>query len=49
MTILSMVRPMHIIIFYDHLLVECEKGLLNYGDKLIVIGDLNSNVSLVSS
>ena len=35
--------------FYDHLLVECEKGLLNYGDKLIVVGDLNSNVSLVSS
>ena len=29
--------------FYDNLLVECEKGLLNYGDKLVIMGDLNSN------
>ena len=30
-------------------MVECEKGLLNYGDKLVIMGDLNSNLSQVSS
>ena len=35
--------------FYDNFLVECEKGLLTYGDRLVVLGDFNSNFSQVSS
>jgi len=31
--------------FYDHLILECEKALLHSCQKLIIIGDLNSDVS----
>ena len=35
--------------FYDNLLIECEKGFLNFGDKLIVLGDLNSDLTQMTS
>ena len=35
--------------FYDNFLVECEKGLLTYCDRLVILGDFNSNFSQVSS
>ena len=35
--------------FYDHLIMECEKALLYSCQKLIIMGDLNSDMSKVSS
>ena len=35
--------------FFDNLMIECEKGQLSYCQKLVILGDLNSNpVSSVS-
>ena len=35
--------------FYDYLIMECEKALLRSCQKLIIIGDLNSDMSQISS
>jgi len=35
--------------FFDNFMMECEKGLLSYCQKLVILGDLNSNLALSSS